>query len=416
MEPGAARRPRLAVAFDGAAISPLQLHEAVNELCDLIWLTDTTLDHAGQADRLLGRLGTVIDITDLTVEEAAAALATLRPDGIVAFSDRRVAVVAELAGRLGLAGMSPAVADRVLHKFQQRRAFEDAGLRGPRSWRVEADDEFGVEDVVRAARFPVVVKPEIGDASRHVQAAGDSERLVELLGVAHDAGRDSVVEEFIAGDPEFRDDLGDYVSVESVAAGGVVTHLAVTGRFPVAEPFRETGFFMPADLEPDAQEQVLAMASAAIIALGVEDGCLHTEIKLTPDGPQVIEVNGRLGGGMADLLGMVSNVNLLETAARVALRLPVEPDGVVAIDRVAYLFYVQAPMGATRVAGVSGLDDLRSRPEVVSLRLNREPGSPLDWRDGNHGYVYSVVGAVESIDELLEFERVIGQTVTVTFD
>ena len=416
MESGPERRPRLAVAFDAAAIAPLQLHDAVGELCDLIWLIDTTLSHVGPVDRLLGRLGTVIDITGLPTDEVADALASQQADGIVAFSDRRVALVADLADRLGLAGMSPAVAERVLDKFHQRRAFEAAGLPGPRAWRVGANDDLGRHEVVRAARFPVVVKPEMGDASRHVQAADDEQRLVELLGLAQAAGRDSVVEEFIVGDPDFRSDLGDYVSVESVAAGGVITHLAVTGRFPVAEPFRETGFFMPALLEHRLQRRVLDVASAAIAALGVEDGCLHTEIKLTPAGPQIIEVNGRLGGGMADLLGLVSEVDLFELVARVALRLPVEHHGVVDLDRVAYLFYVQPPMGATRVSSVVGLEELRGRPEVANLRLNREPGSALDWRDGNHGYVFSVLGTVDSIGELVELERVIGRTVTATFE
>ncbi len=56
-----------------------------------------------------------------------------------------------------------------------------------------------------------------------------------------------VLEGYLADDPARADDpYAAYVSVESVVAGGVISHLALTGRFPLAENFRETGFFIPA--------------------------------------------------------------------------------------------------------------------------------------------------------------------------
>jgi len=105
--------------------------------------------------------------------------------------------------------------------------------------------------------------------------------------------------------------FADYVSVESLVAYGEISHLAVTGRFPLARPFRETGMFIPADLPQAQQAVVLEVATAALRALGVQTGCFHTEIKLTPSGPRVIEVNGRLGGGVPDMLFQASGVSLL---------------------------------------------------------------------------------------------------------
>src|SRR5580658_8041806 len=82
-----------------------------------------------------------------------------------------------------------------------------------------------------------------------------------------------------------------YVSVESVTSEGVISHLALTGRFPLAENFRETGFFIPAALSEDDQAAALQLATEVIEAIGVTTGCLHTEVKFTLDGPRVIEVN-----------------------------------------------------------------------------------------------------------------------------
>ncbi len=81
-----------------------------------------------------------------------------------------------------------------------------------------------------------------------------------------------------------------------------MTHLAITGRFPLAPPFRETGFFIPASIAPGQQAELLDLAGETLRALGLEVGAAHTEIKLTSEGPRVIEVNGRIGGGVPDML------------------------------------------------------------------------------------------------------------------
>ena len=105
---------------------------------------------------------------------------------------------------------------------------------------------------------------------------------------------------------------------------GVPSAVAVTGRMPLAEPFRETGAFLPCVLDSSEQRDVAQMAVIAARALGVRCGCLHTEIKLTGDGPRIIEVNGRVaGGGIADLVAAVKGIDMYESAVRSALSKPV---------------------------------------------------------------------------------------------
>ena len=45
----------------------------------------------------------------------------------------------------------------------------------------------------------------------------------------------------------------DYVSIETIIVAGRMTHLAITGRFPLAPPLRETGYFIPSTLGPEQQ-------------------------------------------------------------------------------------------------------------------------------------------------------------------
>ena len=94
--------------------------------------------------------------------------------------------------------------------------------------------------------------------------------------------------------------------------------MAITGRFPLAPPFRETGFFIPATLGAEQKARVLDLAGQTLRALGVEHGAAHTEIKLTAEGLRVIEVNGRIGGGVPEMLQLAAGVDIVKLTMRAA--------------------------------------------------------------------------------------------------
>ena len=210
-----------------------------------------------------------------------------------------------------------------------------------------------------------------------------------------------VLEEYLRdGSRGAGEGFAGYVSVESIVSAGRVSHLAITGRFPLAEPFRETGFFIPSALGADERDVVLAVANAAIAALGVTIGCLHTEIKLTPDGPRVIEVNGRAGGGVPEMLAAVTDVDLLALAMRIALGEAIVFDELPRSTKVGFRLLWQAPVSMRRVVAVEGLDLLRADPRVTQVTLRRGPGQSIDWREGNWEHVFSVVGVAADHEDL----------------
>ncbi len=210
--------------------------------------------------------------------------------------------------------------------------------------------------------------------------------------------------------------FGKYLSVESLVASGEISHLAVTGRFPLAEPFRETGFFIPANLPQAQLAAVLEVATAALRALGLRTGDCHTEIKLTPDGPRVIEVNGRLGGGVPEMLFQASGLSIFELSMRVALGETVVVDGPVPCARVGWRFLFQPPTAARRVVSIEGLDRLAALSGVNEVFVNRSPGDPIDWREGTRHYIYSVHGVAADYDELLEIGRFIHEEVSIAYE
>jgi biotin carboxylase len=208
----------------------------------------------------------------------------------------------------------------------------------------------------------------------------------------------------------------DYVSVETVARAGELTHLAITGRFPVVPPFRETGFFIPSTISGGAREEVVALAGSALRAVGFHVGVAHTEIKLTSDGPRVLEINGRIGGGVPEMLGLTTGIDLVKLAMLAALGAPLGVADMPATDGIGYRFFYQPPSSATRVVSIDGLEELRAWPGVQSIRLHHPPGTPLDAAEGTRSYLFAVVGQASDLDGLLAADQFLRTGIDVTYE
>ncbi len=119
----------------------------------------------------------------------------------------------------------------------------------------------------------------------------------------------------------------------------------------------------------------------------------------------MIEVNGRIGGGVPEMLLDATDVDLLAIALRLALGEAIVFDSMPSFSKVGYLLYVQAPFEMRQVVAVNGLDQLRADPAVEEVILSRGPGQSVDWREGNHGHVFTVRGAVSDHTELKRIEQ-----------
>ena len=124
------QRPVLAIAYGGQSASALKLSEPARARCDIVWVVDSSTFGDTAMFRLLRKLGTVVDVAGLSEDAAAAALAPLRPDGIVAYADSEMATASSLAGRLGLDYHDAGVTERLVDKLSQRRALRDGRTPG----------------------------------------------------------------------------------------------------------------------------------------------------------------------------------------------------------------------------------------------------------------------------------------------
>lgn len=418
--PSDRRKPLLAVGHGLRSVAPVQIIEAASGLCDLLWLIDTSFPENVVTSRLLRKVGTVVDLAGLSEQEMVAAVRPHSPDAVVTYRDDDIVLLSLIAADLGIDYHSPEVARRLVDKFLQREALRKAGLPSPRCWEVPAErDSAAVQALAALVEFPAVLKPRSGSGSQYTLPVSDAADLVHRLTTLPPGagGKAMFVEQYVPSLPTSSSErFGDYVSVESLVVGGRIGHLAVTGRFPLAEPFRETGFFIPADLSGAQQAAVLEVAAAALGALEVQTGAFHTEIKLTPDGPRVLEVNGRLGGGVPAMLLQANGESLIRLSMRVALGEAVDLDGPVPCSKVGWRFLFQPPPSARRFVGIDGLDRLAELPGVSSVSLHRRPGDPIEVLDGTRQFIYEAEGASRDYDGLLEIDRFLHEEVVITYE
>jgi biotin carboxylase len=412
------KRPLIAVGYGPRCVPVMQLTAAAAGICDLLWLIDATTPEMREMSELLNRFGPVVDIAGLDAEQILKELsAPYAPDGFVTYLDANMSTFAKVAQVLGLPFHSVATAAALTDKFQQRTVLRDAGLDTPSCLVIEPGQsvrDLTFDEVGDA--WPAVLKPRSAQGSRYTFLVNDADHLDRLLSALGPARPVMVLEGYIADDPaRANDPYAAYVSVESIVANGVISHLALTGRFPPAENFRETGFFIPASLSDTDRDAALHEAATAIEALGITTGCLHTEIKFTPSGARLIEVNGRIGGGVADMLRRAADVKLIELTLRVALGEAVQIDGPVATQRIGYRFFLQPPDVSATVATIEGIDTVSEFPGVDSITVHQGPGAGLDWRDGSRNHILAVVGSAPDYPALLAVDQLLHHEVTVTY-
>ena len=412
--------PRVVIVYDAGAFPPMELAEAARDVCEIVWLTGWPGARAGSADRLLGRLGRRVDAAGRDLEELVPSLRAESPDGIAVFSDAALEPAVTLAEALGLPFHSRETTHRLRDKFAQRAALAAAGLEMPATRVLSPAVTRSAQDVrALGARWPAVLKPRRGTGSIDTFLVhGPDELLDALSSAAPDA--EFVLEDFL---PD-RADMGAsgaarLFSVELLVDGELIEPIVLTGRFPLKPPLRESGSFMPSDLGAEDTAAAVASARDAAVALGVERGILHVEHKLTPQGPRIIEINGRVGGLVPTLLTRIGGPPILSWALKLALGQDVGPrPGPPARAPVSFYRAWLPPVGDVRLTAVSGFPELATRAEIDQAWLNLQPGETVSSREGGgvFGYVAAAFGRSGSHEALWPLVDELEQALSLTFE
>ncbi len=393
----------------------MEIVDAAAGVCRLLWIVDEPKLNTGTRT-VLHRLGTVVNTEGCTPEELLMLVHAEQPDGVTSYFDPDLHRQAWLASALGMPGTSVRTVALLNDKLLQRRALEAAGVPVPRFSEVREHVDGGeIERLCGAVGFPALLKPRNGTMCRGIRLVESRSDLVRALtDIAHPS--QMIFEERMEDLPPTGAPYADRVSVETIVDQGTFSHLGVTGLFPMVPPFRSSGGFFPADVPDSDIPELFDLAAAAIEALGSDFGFYRTEIKLTPQGRKIIEINGRPTGLTPATVRLASGVPLLQLTMRLALGEHVVVEGPLPCHRIAYRFYREAPLSATSVAGISGLDHLRERPGVLQIDVQKEVGDAVDWRNGSLDRIFQVTGVVDDYAELADHYAACTVETDVTYE
>ena len=341
-----------------------------------------------------------------TMDEDAVLKAAeeFKPDGIMTLAtDMPMRGVAKVSERLGLHSISYATAVKATDKFEMIKAFKEHDVPSPWYYLVRSiEDLKALEDQVR---FPCIIKPTDNAGSHGVAKVDSFPELLSSYEYSHEYSRHGnvIVEEYLEG-PE--------VSVEVMVVSGKVHILQITDKLTTGAPFFvELGHSQPSSLSPEIQKQIRDVASAACLAVGIDQGPAHVEMKVTSRGPVMIELGARMGGDniTTHLVPLSTGIDMVKATIQVALG--EEPDITPTLHCGSAIRYFEAPLGV--IKSISGIEEARLVPGVMQITFTKDVGEesvPIHCSNDRLGFVISQsdssLHAIKICESILDMVRI----------
>jgi biotin carboxylase len=240
--------------------------------------------------------------------------------GVCSSSEYFAAAAAAVAQALDRPHADAACLRRAQDKIEQYACLSRAGVSVPPF--VPVRDPEAAETAVAALDPPFVIKPHRGSGSLGVRRCDTRPDAL-----AH-------VRQLLAQRENERGAPIDPAALVTAYVGGAEYSVELFSGEPIGctrkhlspEPlFVEIGHDFPAPLTGVDRDALETTAREAARALGLMWGPVHVELRLTPDGPVIIEVNARLAGGfIPELVRVAAGQDLIRATIALAGGLPVD--------------------------------------------------------------------------------------------
>jgi biotin carboxylase len=218
--------------------------------------------------------------------------------------------------------------------------------------------------------FPCVLKPTDRQGQVGLSVAESAAEVAASYATAGSEARGGavLVEELVPGRE---------VTVNAFSTAGRFTALTATDRITAEPPAFGVALAhaWPSRLPVQDVRTAVEAARAAVQALGIEEGPSYTQVLAAPDGPRVVEVAARLGGGHdaelchaalgIDLNALALAAALGEATSNAVLRVVPKVGGVC----VRFLVAQEGELIETR-----GEEEARGVEGVLDVLLYRSPG------------------------------------------
>ncbi|QLH19516.1 ATP-grasp domain-containing protein [Streptomyces sp. Rer75] len=322
----------------------------------------------------------IIDVDTGDEEATAKALAGLSDlRGLINSTDTWSVPGADLAARFGLPGPDPASVRLLRDKYRVRNLLHEHGLSRGGALAVTADATSAAE-VIRAVGLPAVLKDSAGTSSRNVWVVRDEHRLRTAL---TEAAQQTLKGELFA-EPFL---AGPVYSAETLSWTGNTRLLGVLSRQLSPEPaVREEAAAFPVALPESQRALIQDWVGRVLSTAGHDSGFAHVEFVLTTEGPELVEINRRIGGAMVgEALCRALDTNVYDAMVDTALgRRPALLDRP-ALTGPATAFVLLYPDRPGTLTGWAGLDSLADFPGAPEWYPTAAPGDRVEHLTDQRG-------------------------------
>ncbi len=320
-------------------------------------------------------------------------------DGVMTLaSDMPMRTVAAVTKELGFKGVTADTALKATDKAVMRETFKEHGVPSPEYYKVTDKQEF--LDAVKGFMRPFIVKPADNSGSRGVfliEDFSDMEAAEKAYEYSKKYSRNGnvVVEEYMTG-PE--------VSVETLTVGGQFHVLQITDKMTTGAPhFVEIGHSQPSCLSEEDKRAIRELAEKASRAVGIVDGPAHAEIIVAKDGPKMVEIGARMGGGCitTHLVPLSTGVDM--TKSVIEMVMGQIPDVSVKFEKGAAIRFIIPPVG--KVVSVSGVEEAGKLDGVQEVVIQCEIGQQVGMLENGAsriGYVIAQADTAENAIKICE--------------
>ncbi len=320
-----------------------------------------------------------------------------------------VAHAARLADCIGVPALSIETADALRDKNKMRICLRKAGVESPNHLMIYSSKD--IKALSPFITFPAVIKPVDQSGSVHVSKVDDLVSLENAYQkmcddkwteMAKGVGSIALIEEYIDG-PEF--------SVEGYVNNHLSHIVSVTEKITRGNPyFVEMGHIVSADISQSLHKKISLYIQRVINALQINLGVFHAEIRISHQGPVLMEIAGRLAGDrICDLIQLSSNTNLFQIMLDSYLGHAINFSSV-NFKQYAGIRYFSANM-LSRFSNVVGVDKIKCIQGFEEFKLLIQPGEtvpPLENFMGRAAYCIFTAPTYDALQSrLCDAERCI---------
>ena len=285
-------------------------------------------------------------------------------------------------------------------KSHMRDRLKECNVPIPQFYAVNNEKEFA--QAVTEIKGDMIVKPADNAGSRgvvllkkdSVTGKTQPEDSISVYEYSKENSRNGIVmvEEFMEGEE---------VSVEAMTVNGETTIITITDKLTTPPPyFVELGHAEPSRHPVELQEKIKEITKQAVAAIRLQNGPSHTEVKLTKDGPKIVELAARLGGDfitsklvpLSTGVDMVGNSVILATGGTVDLTKK--------WDKGAAIRFIPGETGTITSIDIS--EDVYQQPGIEEIVLYKKAGDGVNGTRSSNDRVGHVITIGDNAEEAIK--------------